>query len=123
LHYPRAIHLQLQFFGKGSNLHRIWDSGLLERDDRRESDWVQALGAAITPGAAEHWARVTSPEDWASESLAVARRAYCFPASDDPLRPGARLGKAYERANLPIALERLEQSAVRLAALLNAIFR
>jgi hypothetical protein len=66
---------------------------------------------------------LSSPEEWADESLAVARRAYCFPGSDDPLRPGARLGRAYERANLPIALERLEQSAVRLAVLLNAIFR
>jgi hypothetical protein len=115
--------LQLQFFGKGSNLHRIWDSGLLERQDRRESDWVNTLNAAITPAAAERWARITSPEDWADESLAVARRAYCFPGSDDQLRPGARIGRAYEHANLPIVRERLEQSGVRLAALLNAIFR
>lgn len=115
--------LQLQFYGKGTNLHRIWDSGLLDRADRRESDWVGALNGSITPAAADRWARVTAAGAWADESLAVARRAYCFPGSDDPLRPGARLGRAYEQANLPIARERLEQSAVRLAALLNTIFK
>jgi hypothetical protein len=111
--------LQLQFFGQGSNLHRIWDSGLLEHDRRSESEWVEVLNGSINPKAAERWARVTSPEDWANESLAVARRAYCFPGSDDPLRRGARIGEAYEKANLPIARERLEEAGVRLAVLLN----
>jgi nuclease S1 len=121
--------LQVQFFGQGSNLHRIWDSGLFDhdheqdREPRSESAWIEALTRSIDPEKAGRWARSTSPEDWANESLAVARRAYCPPGSDVPLRSGAKIGEAYEQANLPIARERLEESAVRLAVLLNATLK
>jgi nuclease S1 len=113
--------LQVQFFGQGSNIHRVWDSGLFEQDrePKSESGWIEALTRSMDPKTAERWAGSTSPEDWANESLAVARRAYCLPGSDDPLKTGAKIGEAYEMANLPIARERLEQSAVRLAVLLN----
>jgi hypothetical protein len=114
--------LQVRFFGKGSNLHKVWDSGLLEHVSREEADWVFELGAAIDAEAAERWARVTSAADWAGESLALARVAYCEPGCATALRPGSSLGEVYQQANLPVVRERLAQSAVRLAALLDAIF-
>ena len=62
-------------------------------------------------------------EDWANESLEAGRRAYRIPGSDRSLRPGDEIGRDYEDANLPVALRRLAQSGVRLASLLNEIFK
>ena len=113
--------LQVQFFDKGSNLHRVWDSDLLERSKRSEADTTKALEARINPDLAAQWSQGTV-EDWANESLKAAKVAYLTPGTKDELRKGAKLGQAYYEANLPTAELRIEQAGVRLAVVLNAIF-
>ena len=112
---------QVQFFGKGSNLHRVWDTDLIEHNKRSQNDYVQALESLITPELAIEWTKGTV-EDWANESLTIAKTAYLVPGTTTELRSGAKLGQAYYQANLPLAEQRLAQSGVRLASLLNAIF-
>ncbi len=113
--------LQVQFFGQGSNLHRVWDSGLFDQVNRPEKEWVEALSKTITPELAAEWSR-GGPVDWADESLAIARKAYRNPFTQNELKKGARLGQEYEDANLPLAERRLAQAGVRLAWVLNTIF-
>jgi nuclease S1 len=113
--------LQVQFFGKGSNLHRVWDSGLIERADLPEKDWVVRLSATITPELAETWSKGT-PADWATESLEIARGAYRDATDQSELKSGARLGQPYQDAKLPLAERRVTQAGVRLAWILNSIF-
>jgi len=113
--------LQVQFFGQGSNLHRVWDSGLLEQPKRAEGEWVRRLEGQITPELAAGWSK-EAPADWANESLEAAKGAYQTPGSDVPLRSGARLGQPYLEANLPVAERRVMQAGVRLAYVLNALF-
>ena len=60
-------------------------------------------------------------EDWADESLEIGRRAYRVPGTDRTLRSGDEIGPDYVDANLPLAIERVAQSGVRLAAMLNEI--
>jgi hypothetical protein len=113
--------LQVQFFDKGSNLHRVWDSGLLDHANRPEKEWVEVVSRTITPELADAWSK-GGPPDWADESLALARRAYRNPPGNAELRKGARLGQAYQDANLPFAERRLAQAGVRLAWILNTTF-
>jgi len=113
--------LQVQFFDKGSNLHRVWDSDLLDHANRSEDETRIALGARITLDLAAQWSQ-GSVEDWANESLEAARVAYLTPGTTTELRKGAKLGQAYYEANLPTAELRVEQAGVRLAAILNAIW-
>jgi len=113
--------LQVRFFGEGSNLHRVWDSGLLERANRSEAEWVERLEAGITPELAAAWSK-EGPPDWADESLEAARVAYRNPPADGELKGGAKLGQPYLDANLPTAERRVTQAGVRLAAILNEIF-
>ena len=112
--------LQVQFFDKGSNFHRLWDSGLIEHAFQDET----ALGRDLTTLAgskeASSWASGTVI-DWADESLAAARLAYQDP-SGGALRKGAKLGEAYQAANIDVARTRLAQAGVRLARLLNEAF-
>lgn len=114
--------LQVQFFGKGSNLHRVWDSGLIEQAYPDESALLRDLTALVSAGDSAAWAG-GSVVDWADESLAAARGAYQDPVTGRELRRGARLGLPYQNANLPVVRHRLARSGVRLAAVLNDVFR
>jgi nuclease S1 len=113
--------LQVQFFGHGSNLHRVWDSGLVEHAFSDENALLRALTSLAGGGEAAGWVSGTV-EDWAGESLGAARVAYREPGSDRELKRGAKLGESYQSVNLPVANKRLAQSAVRLADVLNGIF-
>jgi hypothetical protein len=62
-------------------------------------------------------------EDWANESLLVGRRAYQIPGSNSTLRSGDSIGRDYERENVPKAADRLAQSGIRLAAVLEEVFK
>jgi hypothetical protein len=111
--------LQLQFFRDDyTNLHQVWDSGLLRNGYRHERELLEDLIALARRPEARDWTR-SRVESWVDESLEVARQAYCIPGSRELLRAGSRIGREYEDANLPRAVKRLAQSGVRLADVLN----
>jgi hypothetical protein len=111
--------VQLQFFRDDStNLHQVWDSGLLREGYRGERDLVNDLIDLARSPQARDWPKGTV-EDWVNEGLEVARRAYLIPGSRQFVRSGARLGRDYEEANLPVAARRLAQAGVRLSEVLN----
>ncbi len=62
-------------------------------------------------------------EDWATESLAEAKVAYCLPGTHRLIPSGAKLGEDYCQLALPIIQFQLARSAVRVAFTPNPIFR
>ena len=99
---------QVQFEGKGSNLHRVWDSGLLRS---RGLAWQDYAGQLDTQGS------TTLPPDsatsyatWAGESCRITRDIY---------PDGHTAGTPYVQAELPVAERRLREAGRRLAELLN----
>ena len=105
-----------------SNLHQVWDSGLFFRAFRNEDELMRHLEALAKQPEARDWHKGRT-EDWANESLLVGRSAYRIPGSQMTLRSGDSIGKEYERENLPKAADRLARSAVRLAAVLEEVFK
>ena len=114
--------LQLQFFDEGTNLHRIWDYGVMEHYQDDEAAWFRDVDALATPENAADWAKGTVV-DWANESFAAAKKAYLVPGTDRELKPGTKLGQEYQDAALPIIRRRLAQAGTRLASVLNDIFK
>jgi hypothetical protein len=113
---------QVDFLNQGTNLHRMWDSQILDDAGRDERIWVQRITPMITREKAEAWSK-GDVETWADESLQAAKIAYYFPeGSPRPIAIGARLGRDYAERALPIIEERLAKAGVRLANELNAIF-
>lgn len=104
--------IRISWFGKASNLHRVWDSEVISRRRLTPESLAQALRSRPTDEA-EAWRR-DSPMTWADESMALRPLVYDM--------PGTGLGRAYLRAAAPVVEERLLQAGVRLAALLDAIF-
>ncbi len=112
---------QVRFFDQGTNMHRLWDSDIIERAGRDEDRWLAELVAMDTDDARSKF-MAGNIEDWATESLLIARQAYQDPTSGQKIKKGQKLGDAYHGANLPIARQRLYQAGVRLAKVLNDVF-
>jgi hypothetical protein len=102
---------QVQFDGKGTNLHKVWDSGLL---GTRGQDWkayakrLDAEGAAPLPPPIEPLDQPAA--QWAEESCQISHDIY--PANH-------KIDQGYVDAELPIADSRLREAGRRLAEVLN----
>ena len=112
---------QVRWFEFGSNMHRVWDSQLIARTGSTEDFWLANLQELDTDSNRAQWMR-GSVEDWATESLLLARAAYRNPGTGAPIKSGQELGELYHRANLPVVRQRLAQAGVRLAWVLNQAF-
>ena len=112
---------QVRFFDRGTNMHRLWDSDMIERTQRSEDAWIADL-AALDTAENQQEAMKGTVENWATESLLAARQAYQVPEAGQRLKAGQKLGGAYLKASLPVVRRRLYQGGVRLAMVLNEAF-
>ncbi|HEX7348862.1 MAG TPA: S1/P1 nuclease [Rhodanobacteraceae bacterium] len=93
--------------GRETNLHRVWDSGLLDSAHLSTAGYVRKLAAERTPVTAGG-----TPAAWAEESCRIDRDGGVYPTL--PV-----ITAAYVARERPVAEMRLRQAAARLAALLN----
>jgi hypothetical protein len=112
---------QVRWFDRGSNMHRVWDSGIIERAGTTEEFWLTDLAELDTVENRAAWMSGTV-EEWATESLLAARAAYVIPGTDKRLKSGQKLGDEYQAAHLPVVRRRLCRAGVRLAMVLNEAF-
>jgi hypothetical protein len=108
---------QIRFFEDGSNMHRLWDSDMIERVSKDEAAWIADLGKVDTPEAFTAAVKGTV-EDWATESILASRAAYEI-FGVGRLKSGQKLGQDYFDRSLPVVRDRLYKSGVRLAEMLN----
>jgi len=102
---------QVQFQGKGTNLHSVWDSGLLGTHGK---DW-RAYAAELESRAPVSLPQLIPPLDnpyaqWAEQSCAATRDIY---------PDGHKIDDAYVAAELPVAESQLRIAGTRLAEVLN----
>jgi len=104
---------QVQFAGRGSNLHKVWDSGLLATRHRSWQAWVDALAPGMPPAArpdlaAQPWI------GWAEAACRIVAAPGFYPANHKP-------GQAYVDAQLPVAEHQLQLAGSGLAGVLKAV--
>ena len=112
---------QVRFFDRGTNMHSLWDGGMIERMSNDEEYWLKeltVLPSSQTPDTAAEG----TVEDWATESLLAAREAYVNPLTGMRIKSGAKLGLDYHNKNLPVVKERMYRAGIRLAKVLNERF-
>ncbi len=104
---------QVQFDGMGSNLHRVWDSGLLSRRGLDAPAYAQMLDARRPVSLPAPIApRQDVYAQWARESCLLTAQPGFYPA-------GRTINQAYVDAELPVAELRLREAGRRLATVLN----
>ncbi|MBM4113824.1 MAG: S1/P1 nuclease [Phycisphaerae bacterium] len=111
--------LSLKSFGKKSNLHKVWDTDLIDRElsRMRSGGWAVLsanLREAIKPEQRTKWASSRDPLQWANESLAITRTIYA-----NPPQGNGDVDDAYFTRWMPTVNERLQMAGVRLAVLLD----
>jgi hypothetical protein len=114
--------IQVRFYNQGSNLHRVWDSQIMERHTENEQVWLYDFIHYANPAFVKECSKGT-PEDWATETLQVAKEAYCLPGSKTVMKSGTKLGDDYYRMALVIIQKQLAKAGIRTAWMLNEIFR
>jgi hypothetical protein len=116
------------FFTTSSNLHTVWDSGIIEMAHAGNDKTLAAkLAAAITPQMRTEWVAV-DPIGWAQESYDITISpdvSYCAwtttnnPHDEEACVPKSKAGrtlhKSYETEFRPTVERRLQQAGVRLA--------
>ena len=114
-------------YGWNTNMHRVWDSGILNIAMRQKSfDWLdmgRELLSEITPTEIEDWQSGT-PIDWAQESFDIAIKPdveYCKMNGNRCRRMGRErtFDNTYQQAHQDTVKLRLKQAGVRLAKLIS----
>lgn len=107
--------IRLQWFGKTSNLHRLWDSHLI---DSHGMNAAQLLGdlEELSPKLIKE-IQNQSLKQWVNESQALAKIIYENTPSN------SKLGEEYQSRYLPLLKIQLQRGGLRLAAQLNEIFK
>lgn len=98
---------QVQAFGRGTNLHALWDTGLIEQSPGALSALL-AESSAAGPVTAD----VSKPAQWAEESCRIVAADGFYPS-------GHKIGADYLQRMVPTLKERLAVAGRRLATLLN----
>lgn len=101
--------VQLRYGRENWNLHSVWDSLVVKSARLRWPDYVATLArdAGAVAGAG-------GPAQWAEESCRIVREGDVYPDGD-------RIDDAWLARERPVAERRMQQAAVRLAAMLERV--
>jgi hypothetical protein len=104
--------VQVKWFGNNSNLHRVWDSDMIDGTKLSYTEFGQSL---IRPDLATiRKYQSGTVRDWANESMSYRQRVYDI--------GNGNLGYVYSYKNLPLVRDRLLVGGIRLAGVLNDIY-
>lgn len=108
--------VSVRFQGEETNLHRLWDGGLLRSAGLRPEDYRRSLEPLVEMGAAA-WEDGTL-EQWALESRRLRPWVYDF----DARRRVPLISKRYAETGRQLTSLRLAQAGVRTAWMLNQLW-
>lgn len=106
------------FKGRETNLHALWDGGLIYLAGKSLVQYASDLNRRISQADKKTW-NFSKVNDWANESRVLALD-HAYPLDDSSSR---ELSKRYIEKSREIIDLRLSQAGVRLAGLLNGLLK
>lgn len=107
--------IQLRWFNEGSNLHKVWDTNLLESYGMAYQELADELDRATTKKERK-LLQQGSVVNWADESHLLAEEIY------GSAKVGEKLRYGYSYKYNEVMFDRLKKGGYRLAKVLNDIF-
>jgi len=107
--------IKLQWFGEASNLHRVWDSDLIEMQQLSYTEYTNYLNHTTVTQRQKLQAEPISK--WLYDSYVIAQKLHNEITETNP-----RLGYRYNYDHIKLLEEQLLKGGVHLAGLLNEIF-
>jgi len=113
--------VKLEFFGRPTNLHSLWDSGLLARMGTEDALFAD-LSKDLTPKRAKKFAK-GGVREWAEQSHRQGQLVVYGKLPKVDAGATIKLSESYEETADPIVKEQIERAGARLAKLLNAALK
>lgn len=107
--------IQVQFDGRGTNLHALWDSRLIDYKHSGSAELAKTCNRA-NDAQVKAW-QAAPVSKWLYESYQLSNSLYT------EIEKNNKLTEDYYTRHFPEIQNRLEQGGVRLAAVLNEIFK
>ncbi len=105
--------VKLKYFRRSSNLHRVWDSEIIDGQSLSYTEWVLRINHTEKLQV-ENW-QAASINDWVLESIAMRESVYAIGEKKN-------LSYRYNYDHIDEVELRLLQAGVRLAGVLNSIY-
>lgn len=105
--------VKVKFFWEKSNLHRVWDSGIIDNEQLSYTEYANWIDIA-SPDEITKW-QSTPVMDWLLESKQMRSMVYKIPESKN-------LSYLYVHDNVYELNKRLLQAGIRLAGILNELY-
>lgn len=106
--------VKLEFFWEPSNLHRVWDSGIIDYEQYSYTEYVEWINHPSEAQKA-NWSNVDVLA-WANESKEARNQCY------ETVSENKKINYRYVYDNIDLVNQRLLQAGLRLAAVLNEIY-
>ncbi|MCD9086109.1 S1/P1 nuclease [Stenotrophomonas sp. SY1] len=105
---------QLQYGGRGTNLHSVWDSGMFYTQQRDDAQFLAHLLTlpVVTDDSRPNLQRSAAP--WAEQTCRIAIRKGLYPS-------GHKIDEDYADTWRPVAEAQVRLAGERLAAVLNEL--
>ena len=104
--------IKVKYFGEPSNLHRVWDTQIIEGQNLSYTEYMQFITRTLTTEKIKAWS-IADPVVWITESTVI--RDQIYPEND-------KLYYEYPFKHLDTLNERLLQAGIRIATYLNQLF-
>jgi len=106
--------IQVQWFNKGTNLHRVWDSDMINHFNMTYTELAKNANK-ISKEQVKFLQKGTTV-DWANETHKLAIKTYAT------VEVGDKLGYKYVYKNFGLVRSQLQVGGIRLAKVLNDLF-
>ncbi|MGB7843731.1 MAG: S1/P1 nuclease, partial [Salinimicrobium sp.] len=106
--------IQLQWFGHGTNLHRVWDSEMINDFQMSFTELAETTDELSKKEVNQ--IQKGSILDWMYESKKLSKKVY------DSVEIGEKLGYEYMYNWFPVVHDQLQKGGIRLAKVLNDIY-
>ncbi len=104
--------VKVKWFGSNSNLHRVWDSEMIDDTRLSYTELANSLGKPDKL-TVKKW-QAASVRDWAHESMSYRPQIYLIGEGN--------LSYRYGYLHFDIAKQRMLQAGIRLAGILNQVY-
>ena len=105
--------LKVEWFWEKSNLHRVWDSDMIDSQKFSYTEMATNLDK-VSKDKIKEW-QASTVRDWARESMALRDQVYDLPHDN-------KINYEYRYKNWETLELRLTQAGIRLAGVLNDIY-
>ncbi len=105
--------VKVTYFWESSNLHRVWDSGIIDGKSLSYTEYVAWIDNASKANV-DQWKK-DDVMVWATESMSYRSKIYNLPS-------GKKINYRYNYDNISIVNLRLLQAGIRLAGVLEDIY-